>query len=480
MAERDDILAVALFSPVSMCNFATRWITQAYTTQETPLSAAGLDGTDQIVGVGDTGIDADSCFFADVTSAVPFRSVNYLHRKIVAYWPDADSADTVEGHGTHVAGSIAGEAPAGSALARFNGIAPKAKLAFTDISNSKTLTVLIPNDVAGDYFSRPYQVGARIHSDSWGTGDSAYDARSASLDAFAADHRDFLPILAAGNDGAKSWGSVGAPCVAKNTLCVGATESAAHSFAALGVLPWVMRVLSAAGAELASFELDAARTFGKAPYAIRHIRQPTPEPVRAHPLLCCRYVMTPIVAPLAMADPPSACLAMSPAPGRVVVATRGDCYFTEKAAAAQRAGAVALIVMNSEAGRLSMGGSGAIDIAVFALSKTASASLQRLMEAAVGVSAQLPLAPNATDYSISNVAAFSSRGPAADGRTKPDIVAPGFPIISARSDGNTSTRQCSANQVGLLAAKVATVANRGCSTLQLAALGCLGALGSAY
>lgn len=39
----------------------------------------------QIVGVGDTGIDADSCFFADGSAiAVPYRAVNYLHRKIVA------------------------------------------------------------------------------------------------------------------------------------------------------------------------------------------------------------------------------------------------------------------------------------------------------------------------------------------------------------------------------------------------------------
>ncbi len=39
----------------------------------------------QIVGVGDTGIDADSCFFADGgATAVPYRTVNYLHRKIVA------------------------------------------------------------------------------------------------------------------------------------------------------------------------------------------------------------------------------------------------------------------------------------------------------------------------------------------------------------------------------------------------------------
>ena len=188
-----------------------------------------------------------------------------------------------------------------------------------------------------------------------------------------------------------------------------------------------MRVLTAAGAELASLELAASRTFGTAP-----------------------YVMTPIVAPLVLADPPSACGALHAAPGAVLVAARGDCLFTEKAAAAQRAGAVALLVMNTETGRLAMGGSGAIGIPVFALSKADAAVLRRLMEGAGGaVSAQLPLAPDASAsaHSISKLAAFSSRGPAADGRVKPDILAPGFPVISARSDGNLSTRQCGVSQV---------------------------------
>ena len=188
-----------------------------------------------------------------------------------------------------------------------------------------------------------------------------------------------------------------------------------------------MRVLTAAGAELASLELAASRTFGTAP-----------------------YVMTPIVAPLVLADPPSACGALHAAPGAVLVAARGDCLFTEKASAAQRAGAVALLVMNTETGRLAMGGSGAIGIPVFALSKADAAVLRRLMEGAGGaVSAQLPLAPDASAsaHSISKLAAFSSRGPAADGRVKPDILAPGFPVISARSDGNLSTRQCGVSQV---------------------------------
>lgn len=41
--------------------------------------------------------------------------------------------------------------------------------------------------------------------------------------------------------------------------------------------------------------------------------------------------------------------------------------------------------------------------------------------------------------SIQNVAAFSSIGPTSDGRLKPDIVTPGRFIVSAHSDGLSTT-----------------------------------------
>jgi hypothetical protein len=56
----------------------------------------------QIVGVGDTGIDWDNCYFADPNVAVPFNTVNKNHRKIVMYKVYGDQTDHVGGHGTHV------------------------------------------------------------------------------------------------------------------------------------------------------------------------------------------------------------------------------------------------------------------------------------------------------------------------------------------------------------------------------------------
>ena len=64
--------------------------------------------------------------------------------------------------------------------------------------------------------------GARIHSDSWGTDSSAYDALAYDVDLFAYVYQDFLPVFAAGNLGAEEVDStVTSPSVAKNCMSVG-------------------------------------------------------------------------------------------------------------------------------------------------------------------------------------------------------------------------------------------------------------------
>jgi subtilisin family serine protease len=45
-------------------------------------------------------------------------------------------------------------------------------------------------------------------------------------------------------------------------------------------------------------------------------------------------------------------------------------------------------------------------------------------------------------FNQSNLAGFSSRGPTQDGRIKPDVVAPGYTVVSMHNDGNLNSRQC--------------------------------------
>ena len=64
--------------------------------------------------------------------------------------------------------------------------------------------------------------GARINSDSWGTGSATYDAYAYDVDVFAWYYQNFLPLYAAGNFGYEAVDStISSPAVAKNCLAVG-------------------------------------------------------------------------------------------------------------------------------------------------------------------------------------------------------------------------------------------------------------------
>jgi len=80
----------------------------------------GITGTGQVVGIADTGIDYDNCFFRDPAMPTPAQCsgagsascIDNAHRKIVTYrkFAESDYSDYYAGHGTHVAGSVAGAA----------------------------------------------------------------------------------------------------------------------------------------------------------------------------------------------------------------------------------------------------------------------------------------------------------------------------------------------------------------------------------
>jgi hypothetical protein len=223
-------------------NTEANWILQSgnRTNDHTPFWDRNIKGQGLTVGVGDSGLDHTSCFFRDSSRAVTFPSSgfdsitgkpvweNTKHRKVVQYVAYADNEEGENGgHGTHVAGTVAGST---DQLANDNGMAPSAKLAFFDIGFAGQPYLDVPGDLATQMFPYAARVGARIHSNSWGSDSNSYTGDARQTDQYSYDNQDFLVLVAAGNSGTDEAGnqvsgSLGAPATAKNCVSVGATQN---------------------------------------------------------------------------------------------------------------------------------------------------------------------------------------------------------------------------------------------------------------
>jgi hypothetical protein len=134
----------------------------------TPHWAAGLRGQGAVLGMGDTGIDYDHCLLRDaavpvaVSAATPVGGVpafaSSAHSKIALLRALADSVDA-SGHGTHCAASAVGAAGGAGAggVSAWQGGAPGARLAFTDMGSGAGGELGVPLDLVHDYFPYAYE-----------------------------------------------------------------------------------------------------------------------------------------------------------------------------------------------------------------------------------------------------------------------------------------------------------------------------------
>lgn len=183
----------------------------------------GLTGSGQVVAFADTGLDTGnmSTLLADFQGQVKSGFAVGLGG---TSWGDPMN------HGTHVAGSIAGSGMSSNGLIRGTGYG--AKLVAQGMWSDLMKNIMPPT--IPKLFEGAYKEGARIHSDSWGAPNSngRYDNWAALADGWIFQNPDFLPVFAAGNDGADKnrdgvidEGSVSSPGSAKNVLTVGASKN---------------------------------------------------------------------------------------------------------------------------------------------------------------------------------------------------------------------------------------------------------------
>ena len=223
----------------TLLNDVSRWVIQSYIAGETPVWEHNITGAGQIVGISDSGLDYDCCFFWDTVRGAPPEdsglpstvTPDYNQRKVIVYHDVAEFGDYDDnsGHGTHTSGSIAGDnlATIGSYDTN-DGMAYNAKLVFQDIGQDNSRFVYPPADL-NDLFQQAYDDGARLHSNSWGAAlGGEYTTDSKQCDEFMWNHKDFLILFSNGNSGPDS-NTVGSPATAKNVVSVGATENGADA-----------------------------------------------------------------------------------------------------------------------------------------------------------------------------------------------------------------------------------------------------------
>jgi subtilisin family serine protease len=170
-------------------------------------------GTGEVVAVFDSGIDESHEDFKGQIASLD--NVD-----------GGTKGDTI-GHGTHVAGIVAGTGVASGGENK--GIAPGAKLAIVGFVGADGVP-LIPANWA-ELLERAVANGAHIVNLSVGTNFAGhYDFGSLALDEFVWAHPDVLVVIAAGNSGSAPEGwvgfhTVGSPASSKNALTVGASTT---------------------------------------------------------------------------------------------------------------------------------------------------------------------------------------------------------------------------------------------------------------
>ncbi|MFC4501065.1 MULTISPECIES: S8 family peptidase [Streptomyces] len=180
----------------------------------------GLDGTGVRVAVIDTGVRATHPDLADRVS----KSANFIGS-------DNETGD-IDGHGTHVAGIIAGTGAASNG--KYTGVAPGA-----EILSGRVLSGPLGGSISDVIDGMEWAADEGVDIVNMSLGSSARtdgtDPWSLATDALL--ERGVLPVVSAGNSGPGSF-SVSPPAAAEGALAVGAAggDDAIASFSSRGPL----------------------------------------------------------------------------------------------------------------------------------------------------------------------------------------------------------------------------------------------------
>lgn len=213
LAQEQAVAWIEEVAEISERNNAARWVVQTDVPDSFTVWDRGLHGEGQVIGHIDSRIDMNSCFFRDPVNNTPGPG----HRKVIAYRSNAGLG--ASSHGTHTAGTSAGDQFPINGTLSSNGHAYAAKLSHSnlnDISGSGSATSNLYT-----YLSAAHNDGARVHTNSWGDdGTTAYTTWTRDIDLFSYNFEDSLVLFAVSN-----LSTLRTPENAKNVLAVGASQN---------------------------------------------------------------------------------------------------------------------------------------------------------------------------------------------------------------------------------------------------------------
>lgn len=399
--------------------------------------SVALNGTGMKVGIIDTGIDYTHSMLGGVGSEALYKSIDpsvpneaFPNTKVKGGVdlvgtefnsaslnfsqhipkPDANPLDE-GGHGSHVAGSVAG---LGDGVTSYNGVASGADLYAIKVFGAKGSTSDSVVIAGLEYAADPNGDGSPDDQldvvnlslgSSFGSAKILYNEAIGNL-----SHGGTVVVASAGNEGNVDY-ITGAPAVSDEAISVAASvDDTAHNWqnaAVRFVLPKTgAQLAEAVEAAITKKIVEAGAVQGHLVFAGKADQDFTPE----------------LAAQIK---------------GQVALIDRGIVPFAEKIKRAAQSGAVGVVVVNNQPGNaFAMGGEGHFDIPAIMITQVLGQQIKDEMTAGEVQIQFLTTEKIFHEERIDTITDFSSKGPRSeDALIKPEISSPGSEIISAEMGG---------------------------------------------
>ena len=206
MAQSEGVIYIHPHIDPKICNSEARTVLKSDIAH-----AQGITGVNEVIAITDTGI---------YRAHEMFSNISKILTTIDIAGDSSGMGGDGDGHGTHVAGSVAGDAPGLNAWNKEDGEGYAAKLIAVKVFSNDGDWVAGDNEY--NFWKQAYLAGAKINNNSWGAdSNGSYLSTDYDADQICTENPEYILAVANGNAGPAAE-TVGSPAVAKNVISVGA------------------------------------------------------------------------------------------------------------------------------------------------------------------------------------------------------------------------------------------------------------------